>query len=336
PSPVTVAAPAPAPAPAPEVPAPALALAPPGPLRAVRPVKVLTQMAPGGPGTPFFWVHGIGGEVFSYMAVSKHMAVHRPIFGFAADWTVAFPEQERTVETIAAAYVRELVAMQPQGPYHLGGYCSAAVLVLEIARQLEAQRRTVGAFAILDYAVVADSGSQPATAPLLAFARNLPRWIADDALPSGLGDLAARARSKVRRHRQRRRDVKSGQPRDIRDALGLYRFPESQAEMLRLHLRVIAEYLPKPFSGMATLLLPRTGPLLGPWHETGDMGWKDIAQGGVDVHSVAGSHSTFLSEPFAGPLAERLEQSIRAAEARVATAPPAVALGPRPVARVRA
>ncbi len=340
PSPMAAAAPAPAPtipapgpataAPAPELPAPApvLTLAPPPP-RTARPVKVLAQLAAGGPGKPFFWVHGIGGEVYSYMVVSNHMAVHRPIFGFAADWTVAFAESDRTVETIAAAYVRELVAMQPQGPYHLGGYCSAAVLVLEIARQLEAQGRPVGAFAILDYAVVDDSSRQLATAPLVAFARNLPYWITDDALPSGLGDLTARVRSKLRRTRQRQRDEHSGQATDIRDALGLYRFPESQTEMLRLHLRVIDEYEPKPFGGKATLLLPRAGPLLGPWPQTYDMGWKDIARGGVEVHSVPGSHSTFLSEPFAGPLAERIEQSIRDAESRLAAA----ALGPRAVAK---
>jgi len=351
PGPVAGAPPAVVPAtapPAPEVvapapalaaaPAPALVLAPIGPVRPLRPVKTLAQMAPGGPGTPFFWVHGVGGEVFSYMVVSKHMAAHRPIFGFAADWTVAFSEEERTVEAIAASYVRELVAVQPHGPYHLGGYCSAAVLVLEIARQLEAQGRLVGAFAILDYALGDSSSSAPATTPFLAFAKNLPGWIGDNALPSGLRDLAVRVRSKVRRevHRLHRHGAEqtadSSPALDIRDELGLYRLPESQVEMLRLHVKVIADYLPKPFNGTATLLLPRTRPLLGPWpEENGDMGWKDIARGGVEVHSVPGAHSTILIEPFAGPVAERIEESIRDAEARIAAAPPAVVLGPRPV-----
>ena len=49
--------------------------------------EVLVQMASGAGGTPFFWVHGIGGEVFSYLAVSKHLGRTRPVFGFAADWS---------------------------------------------------------------------------------------------------------------------------------------------------------------------------------------------------------------------------------------------------------
>ena len=321
-----------APAPAP---VPVLALASRRSVRKQRPDKVLVQMAPGAPNAPFFWVHGIGGELFSYMAVTKHLAVHRPVFGFAADWTVSFSEEERTVETIAASYVHELIAVQPEGPYHLGGYCSAAVLVLEIARQLEAQGRVVGAFAILDYAVVDGSGPAPAPPPLLAFVKNLPRWIRDDALPSGLADLADRVRSKVRRLRRRGAGPADdgSMALDIRDELGLYRFPESKVELLRLHLKVITDYVPKPFTGTATLLLPRAQPLLGPWPDAnGDMGWKEIALGGVEVYSVPGSHSTFLSEPFAGPLAERLELTIRAAEARAAAAGPAVVLGPRSMA----
>ena len=302
----------------------------------VPPSALLARMAAGGPGTPFIWVHGIGGEIFSYMTVSRHLAAQRPVYGFAVDWTVAFKEQDLTLETIAARYVRELLSVQPEGPYHLGGFCSASMLVLEIARQLEAAGRAVGAFAILDYAVDKTDRDQGAsTTGLLAFARNLPRWIGDDAVPSGLGDLVGRLRSKMRRRRQQhaRPDGDAGTQVDIRDELGLYRFPESQVEMLRLHVRVIRAYEPKPFNGTATLFLPRTGPLLGPWPQIDDMGWKDIARGGVEVHSVPGSHSTFLGEPFAGLLAARLEQCIRDAEARPAAAPPAVALGPRAVAK---
>ncbi len=279
------------------------------------PVKALVQMATGGSGTPFFWVHGIGGEVFSYMAASRYLSTHRPIYGFAADWTVSFSADEHSVEAIAASYVHELLALQPEGPYHLGGYCSAAVLVLEIARQLEAAGRQVGAFAILDYVVMDETSAPSSTASLLSFAKNLPRWVGDDAVPSGLGDLAGRLRSKVRRRRGDGGETTT----DIRDELGLYRFPDSKVEMLHLHLRVINAYVPKPFSGRATLLLPRTGPLLGPWRQADDMGWKRIALGGVDVASVPGSHSTFLSDPFAEALAARIEQSIRDAEMRCAS-----------------
>ncbi len=49
--------------------------------------NVLVQIEPGGSGTPFFWVHGIGGEVFSYLSLSRHLGKARPVYGFTADWT---------------------------------------------------------------------------------------------------------------------------------------------------------------------------------------------------------------------------------------------------------
>jgi thioesterase domain-containing protein len=183
------------------------------------------------------------------------------------------------------------------------------VIVLEIARQLEAQGREVGAFTVLDYAIAA--GEAPAPAPLLmAFAKNLPRWIGDDALPTGVGGLASRVRSKVRRLTPwRDEDDRAERPRDIRDELGLWRFPDSQVAMLRLHLDVLRAYVPKPFGGRATLILPRTGPLLGPFPEANDYGWKAIARGGVDIHTVPGSHSTF--ERAAAAIAAHIEANIR-------------------------
>jgi amino acid adenylation domain-containing protein len=282
--------------------------------------KLLARMADGGPGAPFFWVHGVGGEVYSYLHVTRHLARSRPVYGFAADWTTAFAPGDRQVERIAAAYATALLAVRPEGPYHLGGYCSAAVLVLEIARQLEARGRRVGAFTILDYAVV--DGTRPSSAPpIMRFARNLPRWIGDDALSSSMADLAGRVRSHVRRRLpwSRRDEISRAEAApDIRDALGMWRFPDSQVEMLKVHLDVLKAYDPRPFRGRATLLLPRTGPLLGPFPEIQDHGWKAIALGGVDIHSVPGSHSTFLTEPFATTVAERIEDSIRVAEARPA------------------
>lgn len=310
------APPAPVPPAAPSVataPSPSAALVTP----ATPSTRLLTRMSAGGPGAPFFWVHGVGGEIYSYMQVTKHLAAARPVYGFAADWTQAFAPADRTIERIAAAYTRELVALRPEGPYHLGGYCSAAVIVLEIARQLEAQGREVGAFTVLDYAITA--GQAPAPAPLLmAFAKNLPRWIGDDAMPTGMGGLASRVRSKVRQLAPWRDDDETAaRPRDIRDELGLWRFPDSKVAMLQLHLDVLRAYVPQPFDGRATLILPRTGPLLGPFPEVNDYGWRGVARGGVDIHTVPGSHSTFLNEPFASTIAAHIEANIREAEARL-------------------
>jgi thioesterase domain-containing protein len=274
------------------------------------------QIAKGPDRAPFFWVHGVGGEVFSYMQVSKHLARARPVYGFAADWTKVFKPEDRRIDRIAARYIDEMMAVQPTGPYHLGGFCSAAVLVLEMASQLEARGQEIGAFAILDYDVLPSDAKSSSFQSVIAFARNLPRWVQEDAMPSGPMELLGRVRSRLRRGLS----PAPAEDGDIRDAIGMWRFPDYQVEMLRVHHEVIHSFTPGPINGHVTLFLPRTGPLFGPWPVGPDPDWDTIARGGVNVVLVRGSHSTMLIEPFAAELAEQLNHAITAAEERLTPA----------------
>jgi amino acid adenylation domain-containing protein len=301
-----------------QMPRPAPVLAMSRPQRATPSTGVLARMHSGGAGRPFVWVHGIGGEVYSYLNVTRHLGARRPVYGFAADWTTAFAESDRTLERIAAAYVAELTSALPEGPYHLGGYCSGAVLVLEMARQLEAAGRTVGALVVVDYDTES-SGEPSAAEQVVAFVRNLPWWLYDDAVASGAADLAGRVKSKLRRMRRSDAgDAAGGGPAgDIRDALGLWRFPASKAEMLRVHLKIIDQHRCQPIDSRVTVLRPRAAPLLGPWRDDDSGAWAAIARGGVDIDVVPGSHSTILNERFAPALAQRIEDAIAGAEADV-------------------
>jgi amino acid adenylation domain-containing protein len=287
--------------------------APASALKAVSPEKVLVQIADGGPGAPFFWVHGVGGELFSYMQLSRHLAAARPVYGFSADWSQSSGHAAPTLEDMAAHYVSELRRVQPKGPYHLGGFCSAAMLALEMARQLEAVGERVGVLAALDYDVLPIDSSASGFGASLAFLRNLPKWVREDLMLSGPKDILGRVRSNLRRAFGIRRGPKgtsAATPVDVRDQLGMWRFPDYQVAMLVAHHQALHSYQPKPFSGRVTLFLPRTAPLFGPWPSGHDPAWDQLARGGVQVHLVHGSHTTMLRDPFAAGLAADLNACI--------------------------
>jgi thioesterase domain-containing protein/acyl carrier protein len=285
--------------------------------------KVLFQIAPStGAGTPFFWVHGVGGEVFSYVKLSQHLAAARPVFVFAADWSHISGHEVPTLEMIAAHYVRELRRLHPKGPYHLGGFCSAAMLALEMARQLEAAGDRVGVLAAVDYDIAETHASTSSMDAAVAFCRNLPHWVREDAMHSEWKDLAGRLLSRVRRLSARLRTSTNGHEAhkgtngkgDLRDHLGMWRFPDYQVAMLQAHHQAINSYLPKPFEGKITLFRPRTAPLLGPWPKGYDHAWHELARGGVEAHEIRGSHVTMLVDPFAAELAVHLNAAIDDAE----------------------
>jgi phthiocerol/phenolphthiocerol synthesis type-I polyketide synthase E len=53
-------------------------------------------------------------------------------------------------ETIASNYLKEIRALQPHGPYYIGGYCLGGVIALEIAQQLIAQGERVAFLAMIE------------------------------------------------------------------------------------------------------------------------------------------------------------------------------------------
>jgi thioesterase domain-containing protein len=296
------------------------------PLRRRLEQKVLVQLASGGKGLPFFWVHGVGGEVFSYVQLSRHLAEKRPVYGFTADWSQLGGDQLPTLEEMAALYVSEMRKVQPAGPYFMGGFCSASMLALEMARQIEADGERVGLLAAIDYDLVPVETSPSGVKALFAFLRNVPRWLREDAMASGMQELAGRVRSRLRNLvnglKKSRGKAKAPKEVDFRDAHGMWRFPDYQVAMLKAHHQAINSYQPKSLNGRVALFIPRTMPLLGPWPAGQGAQWDDIARGGVEVHHVRGSHTTMLKEPFVEALGKQLNSCIDEAEPRPEGRPP--------------
>src|SRR6185437_6041871 len=50
---------------------------------------------------------------------------------------------DRSTHALAELYVDEIISIQPNGPYRLGGYCLGGLLCFEIARQLIARGHAV-------------------------------------------------------------------------------------------------------------------------------------------------------------------------------------------------
>jgi amino acid adenylation domain-containing protein len=275
----------------------------------------LVKMASGGDATSLVWLHGIGGEVFTYMALARHLGKRRPVYGIAADWSTGPQGQPLTVETMAERYVAELRAVQPMGPYHLGGFCGAAMIALEMARQLERTGQRVGIIIALDYPLAPLDAFPTGLARWRAGLRNARKWLTQDAMKSSGGDLLGRLSSHVRRVARYLRGPSRRQI-DIRDHLGMWRFPDHQVPMLELHHDVLNAYRPRPFHGRVALFLPDAMPLLGPWPQHERHGWDDLAEGGVSTHVVRGSHGTMLLDPYARELAAAIEEVLMRTEQR--------------------
>lgn len=97
----------------------------------------------GGSNQPFFFLHGDykGGAFFCY-PLAHLLGPEQPFYVMEPCSFEQLPAQT-TLPEMAAMHVTSLRAIQPDGPYLLGGFCNGALIVYEMARQLTAAGQQV-------------------------------------------------------------------------------------------------------------------------------------------------------------------------------------------------
>ena len=91
---------------------------------------------------------GSGAHILSVYHLVQALDPDRPVYGLQLP--EAGPGAWPSLEEMAAPFVEELLAIQPEGPFHLGGHSFGGVLAFEIAQQLIARGREVGLLALFD------------------------------------------------------------------------------------------------------------------------------------------------------------------------------------------
>ncbi len=278
--------------------------------------STLVSIQAGSSKPPIFFVHGFGGGVVGYRPLAKLLGPDLPVYGLQARGLNGQDEPDHEIETMAASYIKAMRAVQPNGPYYLGGYCLGGVIAYEMARQLERQGEPVAHLAILEgYAPLKSSGRASILKPdqLLNFARNLPFWFSDY-LDRGFAELwfAANKRAHILWKNILRRIGISTRitPENIigQDAAQL---PTHLRRIMELQIQAQIKYTPGTYAGKVDLYRVARLSLL----RSGDpyMGWNQLAQGGVKIKMIDGNHQNILKEPQIDSLADQLKNGLEEA-----------------------
>ncbi len=287
------------------------------------PERALVALTPGGARPPFFCVHPIGGQADCFADLARHLGPEQPFWGIQSPR----PEQGRlrpaSLEALAAAYLRGVRRIQPQGPYFLGGFSFGGTTAFEMARQLRAEGQEVAFLAILDQRArpCASPPLRPGT--VIEYLGNLPCWVWYDFLESGPRDLLRRLGLRLRAVLKRTAGSRSapgkppGQQTRAEVLAGatfdLNRLPDEFRSLLLYHFGLLSGYAVRPYPGRIILLRARAQALSR--LSEPDLGWSKLAFGGVEVLTVPGSHNSILSEPNVRVLARRLGTCLETAQA---------------------
>ena len=236
---------------------------------------------------PFFLVHAIGGTVFGYAPLAGELGGPYRVYGIQAGGPGSALAD---LDAMVSRYLADLRAVQPAGPYRLGGWSMGGMVAYEIARRLVAAGERVALLALLDAPSRMPPAPDVTEAQFTAFfvgetARTLG-WDAEvaaiESYPGAdhLGWLA------------RRLTAGGGDGRAVRVEI------ERRLTAFRSHHRMIAGYRPSGRLPAACLVVETPGS--ADWAAE----WARLIDGPVRRVRVPGNHYTMLQPPSVHVIAE--------------------------------
>ena len=269
----------------------------------------LVPIKPAGPEAPLFLIHGAGGNVLLYRALATHLSPDRPLYGLQSRGLDGRTPPLDTIAAMARAYLVEIRQVQPRGPYHLGGYCLGGTIAYEMAQQLRQAGEDVALVALLD-TYNFSRALQPGALSLIAekakfhvlnLARlsphNMWRYLEEKGRLARDGELAS---------------ILKLQPK-VGDAAGVARATSgAEALVQAVNDHAADTYLPQPYRGRLTLIKPHVNYKFYPDPE---LGWGDLAVGGLDIVEMQVNPHAMLVEPYVRQLAQELDRRMSAGSA---------------------
>jgi len=253
---------------------------------------------------PFFWV----GATPRYRPLGQRMASGQPFLGLHLQPSqVGQLSLPYKLEEFAACLIKTMRAVQPEGPYYLGGFCLNGVLAYEIARQLRAGGEDIALLLLFDAwnpeVQRPMRGSQAGTfGPKLRFhlanlqqleMKQVPayflthlRWFVDR-VRTGIWKTAYGLKLHMGNGRL-------SDPDQIREVAG-------------------RAYRPGPYAGRVVLFQTSKRPVGPQWDLTS--GWRELVAGPLEVHEIPGDHESVFFGQELEYLASQLTACLLEAQA---------------------
>jgi len=273
----------------------------------------LVPVQPNGSKLPFFWIHGDSSNAF----LPRYLGPDQPVYGLVHQSQDGKPAFYTEVETIAAHYLEEIRAVQPKGPYSLGGFSFGGTVAFEMAQRLKRTGEEVVLLFLLDPYFPGDGiPKSPNKSTNVSFREELKRHLCNLA-PLGaqqkLAYILVRVRDKIAEKITNRTARIS---KTFKRAVCKLYFAMGHSIPLRLRSFYILDiyrearryYRPQLYSGTLVYIKSDEHP--------GDdlLNWGRVIAGGLEVHEIPGDHETLIERPFVGPWAEKLKDALQRAQ----------------------
>lgn len=250
---------------------------------------------------PLFFLHGVTGTT-EFAPLYPYLPQRYPLYGVQAQALDPGGRILTSLEDLAAYYLAEIRAVQPHGPYFFIGFSFGGMLAFEMAQQLVAQGEGLPFLGMID-------------STEMTYLRRTSNASSPDKRAS---DFYQRVRRRLTEAIERADTIAYLQEKIYSRSLRfLYRvasklrvpLPSSLHKPFHVNWFAAVNYHPRPYPGKV-ILFKATEHFWEPGMP-GDLGWGPLAGLGVEIHSIAGSHTNIFTEPSVCNLASNMTNALR-------------------------
>jgi thioesterase domain-containing protein/acyl carrier protein len=253
---------------------------------------IVQQIQAGEDRPPFFAAVLAGVNALGYVPLAKRLGPEQPFYTLQTPGpgphATRRPYSQHEYEQVASDYIRAMRAIQPEGPYYLGGTCEGARIAFEMTRILESQGESVALLAVIDTWVL-ENTQNPRLWKIYYYSERVRQLLRQ----SWKAQLAVVFRA-VRNRILWRLKAKSAPPKS--EWMDTY-WPGEDFVPSRVQSKITVFKIPKqPFY----------------YHADEFLGWGSRTNSGVDIEIIAhGRHRLLLREPYVRELAEALSKVLK-------------------------
>ena len=259
----------------------------------------LTALQPDGGQPPLFCLPDIFGRPLSYVSLARRMAPGQPVFGLSPGPLENAMISTPSLRVLTKAYIAEIRAIQPHGPYRVSGYSSGGVAAFDLASVLHEEGEDV-------LLVLLDSSILRRVPPVGRIAGWAVRQLRDSLRQFGFQGTAQNILWSRR--------VWFKNPNVVRMREVPEWVPRSSAPFAQSYMQAAKNYSFRPFRGSAILVqCTKRAPIQDFLNMDGMLGWHGLFEGPLTRIDADTDHFRLMREPFVGELAGRLQAAIPSA-----------------------
>ncbi|RQH11591.1 AMP-binding protein [Okeania hirsuta] len=275
----------------------------------------LVPIQPLGDKTPLFAIHLLGEGLSFYRPLASYLGQRQPIYGLNYGLAAKKGKEEKVslppTKDLAAHYIQEMQAFQPQGPYILLGVSNGGNVAFEMAKQLHAQGQTVAKLILFD-TIHPNVKLPPNWNKISRFQKLILNVIRNIDIHWGNFLLF---------EPQERLPYLFDKVQKLLTKL-FTQFPKklylsirsSISNVTKKHHKINSPsvspqcYTPHSYPGKITLFKAKHTTITS---SDPTNGWEGVAEEGLEIYNIHGAHSKILSEPSVRILAEKMRSCLQ-------------------------